>query len=428
MSSCSLSYLAIDIFPETDIHLSGFGARHAKTPTLGVEECMLRVVWCRDSEGSDLIIFSADLLYFPSILADELSSLLDRVLGVSRSKILFTATHTHSAPTFGFFPWETVDDEYLAMILQRVEEALPQLCSGFLERQMHFACLSHTEAVTVNRRSFRRDLKSLFFTKRTLAVPNYDVRASQEMNVLVFTDFQGVPDLVIMNFPCHPVLNINMKISSDFPGTVIQNLKKKEICKEAIFIQGFSGDLRPNITTRVPNLKLGIKQFVLDVIKILVYGRIFIRHSGKRFEVFTDEITILASKAVQKSLSSEKLKVKFSFREQSLEIYSETGKTSEFLYLKRVNIAHNLAMLAVSAEVLSEYYNRIREIKSPYIIPVSVTDRVFGYLPGKTDSPFGGYEVDKAAENIGLDAPICQKSLVETENLMTNLASKISKE
>ncbi len=86
-----------DITPDYPVRLNGFGFR--RTESEGVRQRIFaKALAIRRENEKPVLLITADTLCIPDSLAERLVARLKEKAGVSRDRIAFTATHTHTAP------------------------------------------------------------------------------------------------------------------------------------------------------------------------------------------------------------------------------------------------------------------------------------------------------------------------------------------
>ncbi len=88
---------AADITPEYPVRLNGFGFR--RTESEGVRQrIFVKALALRRDDEKPVLLITADTLCIPDSLAERVAAQLREKAGVTRDRIAFTATHTHTAP------------------------------------------------------------------------------------------------------------------------------------------------------------------------------------------------------------------------------------------------------------------------------------------------------------------------------------------
>ncbi len=393
--------------------LAGFSVRSNSSLSLGEQNLYISVTWLKDASSRSVVVISIDALYIDEILASEVYGYLEDKYGVSFSRVIFNASHTHSAPSicndiFGF-----EDEIHKEQLVQAIKKAADTAFNNLKGEVVRFCRFSLPTDLVVNRRLYARDIKALFMRKKIIMAPNYGGYVDARCRLLVIGSDVGI----LFNLSCHPVFNTSNSISSDFPGSIRRMLASN--FKGAAFVQGFCGDIRPNSVSR------GIT-FISPVlfIKTLINKISFKPATSSYYESFCKQI----SKAIiQHSASGSKLQGNIRTKHFLVELRSDTGLCKKILDCKLVLI-DKLLMLSIPAEVNSKYIQLIEnEFTCLVVMPMGYAENMIGYLPHWSEVNDGGYEVESYS-NYGWDKKISIQSLKEMESKMLNEIREIQKE
>jgi len=180
-------------------------------------------------------------------------------------------------------------------------------------------------------------------------------------------------------------------VGADYPG-YLRNYLKEKMYNNIIFLQGFCGDIRPNVIKENKSIKD-------KLIKVIIGDR-FRKIKPGDAEYISKNLT----KAILKSkLLIENTQIKSLFKTKILEIQIPLQKNSYANKKLEVTIWvwGNICFIFMSAEVLSGF--TFTEIEGLNIINVGYSNGMIGYLPTKLDIYDGGYEVDKSRPPFGLN-------------------------
>ena len=89
----------------------------------------------------------------------------------------------------------------------------------------------------------------------------------------------GRPEGFLINYACHPSILRGSYISADFPGKVGPLLIKAMGKNVAVlYLQGFAGNIRPNLLAPVSSLFVSPKKFFIEFIE----GRLFEKNTSEK--------------------------------------------------------------------------------------------------------------------------------------------------
>src|SRR5437899_7658458 len=88
---------AADITPEQPVWLAGYAARNR--PSEGVaQRIYAKALALEDQRGRRLVLVTSDILGFTPALTRPIAERLSQSLKLAREEVLFTSSHTHTAP------------------------------------------------------------------------------------------------------------------------------------------------------------------------------------------------------------------------------------------------------------------------------------------------------------------------------------------
>lgn len=182
-----------------------------------------------------VLILSADLLVFPQPVADVLLARLSRELGVPRSAIVLSATHTHSGSGgigHGLL-FEQVFGAYSSRTLEGIEE------------RILWAARQAIKNSGSARWGIARDPAALQGLLENRAVP--DGPADPALGVLVLEGEKRDVQAVLVSAAAHPTLmdSQDLRFSADFPGEICRRIEESYPGSVCLFLNGAAGDARP---------------------------------------------------------------------------------------------------------------------------------------------------------------------------------------
>lgn len=223
------------------------------------------------------LVVSFDLLFIGGELERQIRCSLSNHHGLSDPDVFLFASHTHFAPpTDSSLPaLGPFTDEYaqriLVTVLELVEELVaeaPRACRLEVRRGR----LSHS----INRRrpryfpSYTRST-GLSFARVTFS-PNPRGPRDDTATVVSLVDAATKKGIaIIWHYTCHPVGRTPSNvISADFPGAGREAIRRKsDGALPVLFLQGFCGDIRPNIE---PKRAKSLRTLVRDVARRVIAG------------------------------------------------------------------------------------------------------------------------------------------------------------
>jgi hypothetical protein len=250
MNSVFIAAGSVDISPRRPVMLGGYERRTAPFKSIAdpLEANVLQI----EGDHQRVIIVSTDLLYPGQTLRAALLS----NLGVRDEELFLGASHTHYAPmTAPHMPLlGIVDDEYV----NRVAERISALIRSLEKRRQRGAGTYHEGLLnhSMNRRLACLRLTSSGFSRAVGLGPNPAGERDESARILKFVDPSSRPVALLWNYACHASDFFDaLRVSAAFPGRVRKQLRSELGEIPILFLQGFSGDVRPPFTGVSADLK-----------------------------------------------------------------------------------------------------------------------------------------------------------------------------
>lgn len=382
---------------EKGIFLDGYGYR--LTPAEGkMDDLYVKVAYFQ--KGSEQYVIAAfDICGLNTdvynIVTKEIKSLTD----IAPDNISLCATHTHSGPASGVLDIVSINYEYWEYIGEICGAAILEAKNNACECKCASAVSDVEFSHTINRR------QRPFIDRRIKA--------------MVFTDLNDNIKGVISSANCHPVINMSMDYSADYPSVLTrESLAKYNV--PFLFLQGRGADINPNIDP-----SLGIKnniemvggqltegvfnavdkavsslseinafKFSSEKVSIPVKGFDNLEQIDDMVKYYTDEYHN-QSWGEQKHYSLVEL---MWYRSQS-DMTKNGEKPQIEIPLKVLNIDDKFAFAFFPFELLTATGNKMEEylISKGYapanIYTVGYANTVNSYLPPVEEFPIGGYEI-----------------------------------
>ncbi len=355
--------------------------------------------------GDDRVcILSADLLYIGEALFD---GAYDRVrsLGGDSVGLLFAASHTHFAPSTD--PTKPLlgatDPAYLEWVIGQVRRLIETLFRATPVTSTLTYATGHTDHC-VNRRKRVWRMQGIVPRREVRLRPNPRGFRDECIRLIRVESIQGSTAAILWNYSCHPVAFPHRhQVSADYPGIVRKRFRQNASRElPVLFLQGFSGDLRPPSYPGSPFMED-------DKAGILPKKRRFRAFNEEQYRTWasslTDKVLSVESRAKRRLLEPtlEWKESKIDFREMFQGIRTNCPPVRAV----RLSIGKGLEVIGLSAEVASPYVNVVRRrFPDAEIVPVGCVGPVFGYLPSNQMLKEGGFESEGFLEAVGLEGKL----------------------
>ena len=242
------------ITPDRPLPLAGIGGARIGRETL--DDLYVRALSIQDGQTT-LVLTSLDTLYVSRELCARLEQWIEATHSIPAVRLFVAATHTHCAPLLldSYFDDVVIDASYLEFVIEQTQSAIEAALASPVDALMEFST-GHAP-VSINRQARRLDRNSVraLRPKRTMANRPNPVGPvdNQVHTVWLRTSGSDVPDIALVSAGCHPSILRNDVYSADFPGRIEGHLNaNRERPARVIFLQGFSGDTRPQLLEAAP--------------------------------------------------------------------------------------------------------------------------------------------------------------------------------
>lgn len=214
------------ITPKNRAFLAGYGAVTRKS--WGVHSNLwVKCLALEDKSGNDIVIVSSDLI---GMLPNDIQKIREKVGNIAPGRILFTFTHTHSAPdTYG--------------IWGATAFGIP-LVSGKDPEYMEF--LTEKTAACVDNSMKNTGPAKIAFAQKTIDVKNLAGAPTDEIdnNLSVMQVRKNNGEVVtLVNFAIHPDASVFSLISQDLIY-YLESFVEKRTDGEAMYINGAQGGVQ----------------------------------------------------------------------------------------------------------------------------------------------------------------------------------------
>ncbi len=391
-------------------------ARRSITPSIGAQlygyrpdvfaetvadELSVTAFYFKQNDTQALML-SINVCLIQTELAQNILSLIQEKVGISRGNCMLCATHTHSGPnTAGEVGWGDIDQIYcdeilIPAILAAVEEAK----NGVQSVKMGVAYgdslvgINRRELTPENKITFGQDPKGCF---------------EPRMTVISFVNNAGKPVANMIHYGAHATAaGKNVEITRDWPGIMVDALENHSGAMTAFF-NGPEGDVGPRLSN---GKTVGNLEYVRELGAVAagdavrIYGNIS-RHTD-----------VLLSVAVDTLFMPLKKRIDLETAKQGLEAYKDkTANCSAMMKAHFADVvrsyeegfveeaAHQVeqTVLALGDVVFAAFpYELFSELgmkidaafEEKAVLSLSNTNGSEGYFATRDALRLGGYEVD----------------------------------
>lgn len=391
------------------VRLAGYASRNTPA-SMALDPIELSVVML-ECAAQRCLIFSFDLMIVGSELQNMILAGLRR-LGFAPGEVVLLASHTHYAPATdrACAPLGIPDIEFVNQLADAAENLVRQLLrapASEVSLEVFEGDLNHS----INRRRywpFPTLGRTYGFRLTSVSfAPNPSGQTAEQATVALLRRVDnGLVLAVLWHYTCHPTAVVPENVvSADYPGAVRRAIRERFGEIPCVFVQGFCGDIRPNIEV---SRAIGWRERVRGTLRAIVSGPSFAKPSAADWMRWSKG---LASGVCDIALGSTCK----AFSPKSLRTGSANIPLSDFfagatpdklLAAQVIEIGEELEIVALSAEACVGWA-RILDAAVP-IRPGRIRlyagylGALFGYLPTAAQVPEGGYEVEGFQPLFGL--------------------------
>ncbi|HVB83097.1 MAG TPA: hypothetical protein VNE82_24505 [Candidatus Binataceae bacterium] len=375
---------SVDITPRRPVPLGGFSKRRA--PFTAIATPLEANVLSIKGASSSVTIVSVDLLYPGETLRAHLVKNLG--LAGKDEELFLCASHTHSAPMTAplMARLGVPDAEYVGYVADRITSLIKSIeYSG-----ESCVCTYHEGSAdhSMNRRLIRLRLTRSGLGRASGLGPNPQGDRDESVRIVKFSRPGGKPSAMVWNYACHPTEFPGLlQVSAEYPGIVRSRLRAEFGAIPVLFLQGFSGDVRPPFSGRAP----GIAGFVQ---RILV-GPQFRRPLGREWEQWSNslaESVASFARSPRQTLGTGSLKLK---RIEVPEHELAAGGSGDKSLIWHLVECGGFRIVGVNAEPVVDYRRQLEECFSGKpLLTAGCLDQPICYLPTDKMIPERGYEVE----------------------------------
>jgi len=358
-------------------------------------------------------LLSCDLIGVPEEVVRRAREEIEALTGVPGGKVMIAATHTHTGPVVFSKLGYTVDEEYVAFLVEAMVEAFREAKDRAGEARLRLG-RGKVEGISFNRRYRLED--GTVVTNPPKDRPDLLGPAGpvDPTLTLLVVETSG-RNLVLVNFALHADTLGGNFISADYVG-VLRDLTRKGCGADLLFLQGAAGDINHldpegRVATYTPENRLRIGKALFQEIKriwdkieetsgpvLSCSRRIGV---GQRLpsvrEVEEAKRTLEEAQEVEgagltaEDLAKGDLKARAFFAREVLSVWEEGGSEAE-MELQAVRLGE-AALVGIPAEVFAEIGLKMRDRSPfPYTSMVELANGAMGYLPTERAFSEGGYE------------------------------------
>jgi neutral ceramidase len=391
----------VKITPREPIWLAGYGDR--TRPSEGVrQDLYAKALALEDQTGAVSVIVTADLLGFTREVAEPIAERARQKYKLSRERLVFNASHTHSGPVTGNMlrPAYPFGDEqirvirrYTAWLQDQVTDLIGSAIADLAPAQIAFE--QGLAGVAVNRRRVQR---------RGLPGP-----VDHDVPVLTARGMDGKLRAVVFGYACHNTVLNDYQINGDWAGYAQVELEQRHPGAIALFMEGCGADSNP-LPRRSVDLAVKYGQIVAGAVDQALEARMR-PVAGPIHAVFEHVDVPFAPPPPRAEFEKRLRDPNPSIQRHAktmLQILDRDGKLPDrYPYAIEVwQFGRDLTWIMLAGEVVVDYALRFKNSYGWDNAWVSgYSNDVFAYIPSERVLKEGGYEGGGAMIGYGQPGP-----------------------
>jgi hypothetical protein len=385
---------AVPITPSESIWLAGYAAR--TKPSEGVrQDIFVKALALRDDSGATTVLVTLDLVGIRRPMAEAIAERARQQHGIARERLLFNASHTHSAPLVGdnsSYTYRFGDRaaEYRA-VLERysksVEEKILEAMNG---------SISKLAPATLQ---FGQGFAGFAVNRRRVGHREYPGPVDHDVPVLAVRNGSGRPVAIVFGYACHNTVMGDYYVHGDYAGYAQARLEKLYPGAVALFVQGAGADSNPLPRRKVEHLER-YGSTLADAVEEVLSGKM--RAVEGKLSAAIEFPDVRFSPHTREEFEQNRLSSNVTLRrhaERQLEILERNGKLRDThpYAVQAWQFGRDLLLVALAGELVVDYSLRF---KGKYgwdnVWIAGYSNDVFGYVPSLRVLREGGYEGGEA--------------------------------
>jgi len=371
----------LDITPNDSIQLAGFAHRKGSTQKI-MQRLYIKTFVLRNN-SKEILFIIADLIWWDDLFVEDLKEDIAYKFAIPEEYVCFHATHNHSGPqTSSKFSQQLglASNSYLHFLREQILLGIEEAEENIEEVSMKIG--KGVSDIGIYRRST--------VGGKAKMMPNSEVAIDNELTTVSFHTKDFKTKAVWIHYTCHPTTTDENIISSEFSGMCCEQLEKRYENATFAFLQGFCGDIRPNLVEEnqfyrgtADDLQEMSIQFTKDVSQAIKSNRM---SSGNGSFYCNQYILplIFSDKNVRQLVPS-------SLFAEWPELVHHNMEKGYNLTIQHIHISEELSFISCNAELVQDYGLYVRNLKNG-LLPLGYSNGMMGYIPTTKQLREGGYE------------------------------------
>jgi hypothetical protein len=391
----------VAITPKEPMWMAGYGNR--TKPSEGVlHELSAKALAIEDASGARSVIVTADILGFSSDMAEVVAGRVQKNYGVPRSRLVLSASHTHSGPVTGevLRPAYPLDAKQIAVI--------ERYTAGFLDQVVNLvgASIANLQPAQL---SFEQGFAGFAVNRRRVGARQRPGPVDQDVPVLAVRGSDGNLKAVVFGYACHNTNLADYRFSGDYAGIAQAELEKTYAGAAALFIAGCGADANP-LPRRSVELATMYGRILAAAVDSVLKAKM--KPVAGPLKVAWEYVDLPFQKAPERAQLQEQAAqgdpAPRRYAQYLLDKLARDGRLADrYPYPVQVwQFGRDLTLIPMAGEVVSDYALRFKgQYGWDNTWVAAYSNDVFAYIPSLRVLKEGGYEGGGAMVPYGLPAP-----------------------
>ncbi|MFN7925095.1 MAG: neutral/alkaline non-lysosomal ceramidase N-terminal domain-containing protein [Bryobacteraceae bacterium] len=385
---------AVDITPTESIWMAGYASR--TKPSEGVRQPIFaKALALRDDSGATSVMVTLDLVGIRRNMAEAIATRAQKNLGIARERIIFNASHTHSAPLVG-------DNSSYAYLFgdkaPEIRGAIERYTKA-VEENIYTAVAKSVAALAPATLHFGQGFAGFAVNRRRVGHRDYPGPVDHDVPVLAVRDTAGRIKAVAFGYACHNTIMADYTIHGDYAGYAQARLEALYPGAVALFVQGAGADSNP-LPRRKPEHLDRYGATLADAVEEVISGKMRTLNGPLRAAIEFPEVKFAPhTKAEFEEAKAKGSEVSRRHAEGQLRILDRDGKLRDThpYPVQAWRFGSDLMLVTLAGELVVDY---ALKFKSRYgwdkTWIAGYSNDVFGYIPSLRVLKEGGYEGGEA--------------------------------
>jgi hypothetical protein len=385
---------SVDITPTESIWLAGYGDR--TKPSESVRQPIhCKALAIKDDVGAVSVVVTLDLVGIRREMAEPIAQRAAANLHIPRERILFNASHTHSAPV-------AVDASLYTSAMGSYLENQKQVIPRYAERLpglIYDAIAEAAGRLQPATAAFEQGYAGFAVNRRRVGHREYPGPVDHDVPVLAIKGSDGRFIAILFGYACHNTVMNDYTVHGDYAGYTQRYLQDRFPSAVALFVQGAGADSNPLPRRKADHLER-YGATLADAVELVINGKMKPVSGSIKAAIEFPEVAFEGpfdrSRWEQEKVSKDSRLSEHGTRMLAL---LDKGKipTTRPYAVEAWRFGDKLTLLALAGELTVDYGLKFKKLYGPDTTWIAgYSNDVFGYIPSLRVWKEGGYEGGEA--------------------------------